>query len=288
MRFKWTAVKELIGFSTNLLGFSSFNYWVRNTDNLLIGRFLGTSALGLYSKSYGIMLLPLTMVSRSIGQVMFPMLSLIQDDKPRVARNYLRITRAIALITFPTMMGLWAVTDHFVPAVFGDQWLGMIPLLKVFCFIGLIQSIGTLNGNLYLSQGRSDLQFKVGLVIGGLGIGAIVLGLRWGVEGVAYAYGTLTILVLYPSISIAVSLVELTFSDVIRNLLGVSTCATGMGFVLLSVGLILPANWSHWTYLALQVPFGMAIYLLFIHLFEVKAYRDVRVLILEQWGLQKS
>jgi PST family polysaccharide transporter len=88
LKFNKGAVRELVGFSSNLLGFSSLNYWIRNSDNLLVGRFLGTSALGIYSRAYSIMLLPLTMVSKTIGQVMFPAFSKIQDDKGRVGRIY--------------------------------------------------------------------------------------------------------------------------------------------------------------------------------------------------------
>ncbi len=283
MRFKWTAVRELLGFSTNLLGFSSINYWLRNADKLLVGRVLGASALGIYSKSYSIMLLPLTMISGTIGQVMFPSFSSIQDDKQRVARVYLRITRAIALVTFPMMVGLWMVADHFVLALLGHQWVGMIPILNVFCVVGLIQSIGTLNGNLYLSQGRSDLQFKVGVVVGILGIGAIALGLRWGIQGVAYAYGLYSVLVAYPSIRIAVSLVDLTFSKVFRNLLGVLACATAMGTAIWTVDRVLPPDWPHWASLAVQVPLGVIVYAALVHMFRLEAYRDVRELVREQW-----
>ena len=288
MRFKWAAVKDLLGFSSNLLGFSSINYWLRNMDNMLVGRFLGKAALGIYSKSYSIMLLPLTMISRTIGKVMFPALSAIQHDVSRVAKIYLRITRTIAMVTFPMMIGLWVVADHFVLAVFGNQWAGMIPILRIFCIIGMIQSIGTLNGNLYLSQGRSDLQFKVGIVIGSLGIGAIALGLRWGVEGVAKAYGVLSVLVAYPSISIAVSLVGLTFLSVVRNLLGVSACATAMGIAVWALGSLLPSSWPHWANLAVQVPFGGIVYFLLIRMFKIQAYQDLRVVALAQWQQRKG
>jgi O-antigen/teichoic acid export membrane protein len=220
-----------------------------------------------------------------ISRVMFPAFSKIQDDLPRIQRIYLRMTGAIALVTFPLMLGLLAVAKNFVLAVFGAQWVRMIPLLQIFCITGMLQSIGTLNGNIYLSQGRTDLQFKVGVVIGLAGIGSIVIGLKWGVNGVAYAYGLFSFLVAYPSIAIAVSLIDLTFMQVVKNLASVFGCATTMAILVWGMSRLLPANWPHWSYLTLQVPVGIAVFWTLVHLFKVQAYQDTRALVIEQWHL---
>lgn len=282
MLFKRDAIKELFGFSANLLGFSVLNYWLRNADNLLVGRVLGTAALGIYNKSYGIMLLPTQMISQTIGQVMFPAFSSIQEDKKRIATIYLRITGVIALITFPMMVLLWLVAEDFILVVFGNQWEAMIPVLKVFCFIGMLQSIGTLNGNLYLSQGRSDLQFKVGIAVSALGICAIVLGLPWGVEGVAYAYGIFTALIIYPSIKIAVSLVGLDFLEIVKHLRWVSISTVIMACVVWLTSTLLPPNMSRWVYLGLQIVTGIITYGLLIHFLRLSPYLDMKQIIYEK------
>ena len=281
--FDWKAVKDLIGFSSNLFGFNILNYFVRNVDNLLIGRFLGSSALGLYSKAYSMMLFPLSNMSMVIGRVMFPAFSSIQEDIPRIRKLYLRITRNTALITFPLMLGLLITSDSFVAAVLGLQWSGMIPILKVFCIVGMIQSIGTLNGIIYQSQGRTDLQFKVGGTIGVMGVIAIIIGLRWGVVGVAYAYCTFSLLFLYPSIRIAVSLIGITFVEVIVNLSGVFTCALSMATAVCLLGYTLPIDWSPWRHLAVEVPFGIIIYIALIHFLKVRSYMETLELLKEQW-----
>jgi len=272
----------------NLIGFSMLNYWARNADNLLIGRFIGTSALGIYSRAYSFMLFPLKMVSRTIARVMFPAFSSIQKDKPRVAKIYLRVITTIALITFPLMTGLWVVTEHLVLALFGSQWASMIPIIKIFAVIGMVQSIVSLNGNLYRSQGRTDLQFKVGLVQSILNVAAFVIGLRWGTVGVAYAYAVYSLLAAYPSISIATALVKLRFVTIVRNLIGISICTAVMGVAVWLCSLWLPGNWPHWGYLLFKVPVGLIIYTILIHSFKVKAYRDLRVLAVEYWQSRRN
>jgi O-antigen/teichoic acid export membrane protein len=283
-QFSWIAAQQLWPFSRNLLGFTTVNYWLRNVDNLVVGRFLGAGPLGLYSKAYNLMVLPLGMVSGNVGSVLFPAFSTIKDDRERVASIYLRVIGVISLITFPMMIGLWILVDHFVIGILGNQWSGMIPLLKVFCFVGMIQSIATVNGSIYLSQGRSDLQFKVGTVIAILGAIAIVVGLRWGVQGVANAYATFVFLVTLPGIHIAVSLVGLSILRVVRNVSGVLVCSLAMGATLWFQGHLLPQSWPHWAYLATQVPSGILVYLTLNQVFQIQAYRDVKHLLMERLG----
>ncbi len=127
-------------------------------DQLLIGKLLGSDALGLYARGYNLARVPQVFVSRSIVHVMFPSLALIQDDADRVRAVYLRTTGAVALATFPMCMGLFATAEPFVVGVLGSQWRETVPTLQLLSLASLVQSISTLAGALYLSQGRTDLQ----------------------------------------------------------------------------------------------------------------------------------
>ena len=286
--FRWTAVRDLLGFSLSLFGTKVLNYWVRNIDYLLIGRFLGTSPLGIYNKAYEVMLFPLTSVSRVLSRVMFPSFSIIQENKSRVASLYLQMTRTIALVTFPMMMGLFVTVESFVLVIFGPQWAGMIPVLRVLSLVGMTQSIGTLNGNLYLSQGRADLQLKVGLVLKTNAILGIVIGLQWGILGVAIGYAIASLINSYPSFYFAGRLVGLTYWQLLRNLSGVFGCAVAMAALVWAVGLLIPDAWPLWARFSLQVLFGAIVYLAMIHLFKLPAYREVRALLSEQWHQRRG
>ncbi|WP_251961521.1 MOP flippase family protein [Salinibacter ruber] len=283
-RFSIAAVKELVGFSLNLLGEKTLNYWVRKTDDLLIGKMVGSDALGLYTKAYGLMLMPLRQISSVISRVMFPSLSTIQDDADRVKKVYMRATRSIALVTFPMMLGLLATSKSAVIAVFGSQWAGMIPILRVFCILGLVQSIGTLIGNLFLSQGRSDLMLRVSLVVKAWMIGAIIFGIQWGVMGVAVCYTIASLTALYPETRYGGGLVGLTFGELIYDLGGIFACAAVMGGAVFALGLALPSEWPHWLQLLTQVPAGVVVYWALVHSFGVEAYREMMDLLAEQWN----
>lgn len=283
-RLKWGSVRKLLGFSLHLTGDKTFNYWTRQADDLLIGKYVGSDPLGVYRLAYDVMLFPLRSISHVISRVLFPSLSAIQEQKGKVKAVFLKMTRSIAFVTFPLMLGLLATTRPFVLAVFGESWSGMIPILMVFAPLGMTQSIGTLTGNLFLSQGRTDLQFRLGLFVKPFKILAIVVGLQWGALGVAIGYAVASWIFAVPIYYVAGGLVDLSVGEVIRYLAPVFGTAVLMGALVYGVGLTLPVTWPHWAALAVQVPCGIVLYGAMVVLFDLEAYRDLRGLLEEQWA----
>ncbi len=282
LTFRWDTIKELLGFSSNLFGTNIINYWVRNIDYLLIGRLLGTEPLGVYNRAYDTMLFPLSNVSRVLSRVMFPSFSIIQHDKRKIKDIFLKISRAVALVVFPMMMGLLVTAELFVNVIFGPKWIAMIPILRVFSIVGMMQSIGTLNGNLYLSQGRADLQFKVGTILRIFVIVGIIIGLQWGIVGVAYGFTITSAIIAYPSFYYAGRLVNLTYWQLLQNLASIFVCAATMAIFVWGIGIFLPPTWPIWIHLFIQVMAGIISYGLIIYLFNIRSYQEIRALIIEQ------
>jgi O-antigen/teichoic acid export membrane protein len=283
------AMKELWGFSANLTGFNVLNYWVRNGDNLLIGKIVSADALGLYTRAYSLMLLPITQITHVISGVMFPAMSEIQGDIEKSRRIYLYSNRIIALITFPMMTGLFAVSEAFVLFLFGDRWMEMIPILKVFCITGIGQSVGTTVGWIYTAQGRTDIMFKWGLFSGMVYILSFIAGLPWGAFGVALSYTVFNYLIIwYPAWAIPGRLINLTFVDMVKNLAGPFYCSVTMGVITWGIGNLLPQVWPPWAILLVQVPAGMAFYIALAAYFRVEAFKDLYKIVHEEWLTQRE
>lgn len=192
-RFDPGRFADLVSFSSPIVGFNIINYFSRNSDKIIIGKLLGPAQLGFYDISYQLMLKPLHHVSNTISTPLFPALSSIQDDKSEVGHLYRRVVTYIALITFPMMLGLAAVADDFVHAVLGAKWAPAIPVLQILCLVGAMQSVGTTVGDIYLSQGRSDLMIKWTLVATPITVTAFYLGSNWGIVGVATCYAAVSV-----------------------------------------------------------------------------------------------
>jgi PST family polysaccharide transporter len=277
--FRFRALRELFAFSINLLGFCLFDYGVTRASYLLIGKFIGAPALGIYSRADQLMLMPVTQVAGVIARVMFPALSAIQDQRERVKQIYLRAIRTISLLTFPLMLGLLVSARPFVLVVMGEQWAEVVPLLQVFCLAGMTMSVGSTVGWIYTSQGRTEIMMRWGLFAGVVRIIAITIGLRWGITGVAVAWVASGYLILwYPSWSIAGRLINLRFTEMVRTLAGNFFCALGMAAAVFFLGLALPPSWPLGLLLGVQVTAGAVIYILLVLLFRLRTWRELRQL----------
>jgi len=287
-QFSFLSIKPMLNFGVSVTANGSLNYWARNYDNFMIAKFLGDDALGVYGRVYGLMLLPLRNISQVIGRVLFPSFSSIKKDKKRIKQVYLKMTRVIALITFPMMIGIWTVAKEFVVVVFGEQWLAMIPILKIMIVLGMVQSILTINGTIYNSQGRADLAFKVGLflkaiIIAGISIGLFLDGLR----GVAIGYTIASIINAIPSLYFAGRLIDLKVKEQIVNLKEIFLASILMGVGILILGELIQDS-SYLTQLFIKSLLGIVLYVAIIHVLRVSAYLDLVKLFHEKFKRNKA
>ncbi|MEM9115927.1 MAG: lipopolysaccharide biosynthesis protein [Myxococcota bacterium] len=184
------SVSEHLAMGGHLTGFSIVNYLARNLDDVLVGRFVGTEALGLYQQAYRLLMIPLRQLNTPIGSVAKPALSRLVGEPERYRRAYLRILDKILLLTMPLGAFLLVHAGSVLSVVLGEQWR---PAENVFRWLGLLmfsQPIGNSTGWLFISQGRTGTMLRWGVVGSGLAIVSFVVGLPWGAEGVALAYAS--------------------------------------------------------------------------------------------------
>jgi PST family polysaccharide transporter len=224
-------VRGLLGFGANLTGFSFVNYFARNMDNLLIGRFLGPAPLGFYNLAYNLLLFPLTNVSDVVGRVMFPALSTIQHDKQKVREAYVTANRYIATVSFPMMIWLLVTAPELIKVVYGPKWTSAIPLVQILALTAILQSIATNVGWIFLSQGRTDILFKLSIFTTIAAAISFAVGLRWGVEGVAIAYTIETYLVAYPIFAVTFRLIDLKIRFFIAKLWSIMLATLILGIL---------------------------------------------------------
>lgn len=279
LSFKYKAVKDLSRFSLNLVGFNIFNYWTRNADNFLISKLLGASSLGVYSRAYTLMMIPVTQLTGFVSQVMFPALSSIQNDRERIRRVYLRITRLIAVVTCPIAMLLFVVAESFVHVIYGEKWSDVVPIFRILCIAGVLQGVGSTVGWIYTATGRTDIMLKWGIFSGTVYILSFCVGIKWGLLGVAIAYVMSGYLILwYPSWEIPGRIINLTFSDMLKNVVGPLLCSFLMSVGAWLMSNMLPNVLPEWVRLLIQVLSGVLMYVALIHTFNLEAYREIKAL----------
>lgn len=285
LSFDFTAIKELMRFSGHLTGFGIVIYWSQNVDKLAIGRWIGSGALGIYSLADKLMRLPMANVTDVTTSVMFPALSSIQDDVESVRRVYLRATRMIAFITFPAMIALSVLAEPAILVVYGAKWRESIPILQLLCFAGLAQSATNTAGWIFMSQGRTDVLFRLGIYTTVVRATGVVIGTHWGLMGVAWAYvlGGY-IFVWFPIWSSAGRIVNLSFTALLRNVAGPYGCAALMGALLWLSDHWLFGSWVVELRLGIQIVLGGLLYVFFARWFRLQAWLEVGEIVLQFAG----
>ena len=185
---KDTGVRSMIRFGGNLTGFATINFFTRNLDNLLIGRFWGAQQLGLYSRAYQLMMLPIEQINEPISSVAVPSLSRLADSPEDYRRAYLRMVEKVAFLTMPGVALMIATSDWIVAIILGPQWAEVGKLLGILGVAALIQPIANTTGWLFVTQGRTNEMFKMSMWGGPISMASIVAGLPWGAVGVATSY----------------------------------------------------------------------------------------------------
>jgi PST family polysaccharide transporter len=210
---------QLLAYCGNLVGFTVINYWARNIDNLLIGKLIGPTALGLYSRAYTLMLVPINQIVGAVSPVILPMLASLQDDPERFRRAYLSALRAITFVAFPAMAGLAVTAYSSVLVLFGPRWVESVPLVRTLAWVGVLQSVTNPTGLILVATGRTDRLLRWGL----FGSTACIIALAIGAssksaERVAIAYLVINLVLTYPVIAFCGKAVNLRFGEVARSL----------------------------------------------------------------------
>lgn len=189
-------VKSIFNFSAFELMFEFVNYFSRNLDKLIIGKFLNMSALGYYDKSYRLMLLPMQNITSVINPVLQPVLTSLQNDGRQMAKKYNKLIHFIATLGFPLAIILYFNAYEMINIVYGNRWDAAIPTFKILALSIPFQLILSTSGAIFLSMGDVKRQFWVGIrntvtTVAGFLIAAIFFPT---IEAMAWAW-TITLLI---------------------------------------------------------------------------------------------
>jgi PST family polysaccharide transporter len=259
--FRISAIKDLWGFAVNFTGFNFINYWARNADNLVIGKMFGSAQLGFYNRAYFFMALPITQVIGVVSQVMIPALSSIQNDPKRIKVIYLKAIGVISFIAFPLMVGVLVAANPLILTLYGERWVGVIPLLRVLALIGMAQALSNPTGWIYTSQGRTDLLFRWGVGYAMILIVAIFIGAYGGsAQTVAICYATANVALLYPWLLLSGKIIDLSVKEIIEVVIRPFIASATMGVILWVLLSTMLSQWAHWQQLLALTATGMIFY----------------------------
>ncbi len=208
--FESHRVKELFGRGKWLTLTGIFNYLYHNGDDLIVGKLLGTSSLGLYQMAYKISMLPITEGSDVIGKVMFPVYVRMNDDKKRLKRAYIKSVLLISAVVVPMGFVFYLFPGEIITLLLGEKWIGAARVLQALALFGVIRAIvASVITPLYALDKQEYVSLITFISLIGM-LAVIVPGITlFGLVGAAYAalFGTVL------SLPVALFFIVLAFRE---------------------------------------------------------------------------
>lgn len=186
-RFSRDEARELWSFGRGILGSNLVTQIAFNSDRVLIGRALDVSAVGYWTRTVNLLMLPMRQSVGVLGGVFFSALSKMTDDLPRLRASWLVLLRATWILGLPVAGGMAACAPAFVGTIYGPQWDRIVPLMIITTAAVPLWMISAISRPVYEALGETSLCFKLTLVDSVVYIGFLALGLQWGLIGVAVA-----------------------------------------------------------------------------------------------------
>jgi O-antigen/teichoic acid export membrane protein len=195
-------------------------------------------------------------------EVLAPAMSRLQDDPRRVGSMWLRANRLIATISIPALLGLMIVTEEFVHVVLGDHWRAAVPVLRILAWVGILQALQNLNEDVLMALDRTRRMLGYMALWSCCNLTAFVVGLHWGIVGVAAAFAIAGTLLAPVSLVLTGRVAHVRLWEFAANLAPVVQAALAMGAVVLvtKIGLV-SAGVPPTARLLLLIPLGIAVYL---------------------------
>ena len=193
-------------------------YFAKNCDKILLGRFWGVDALGIYGRAYQLNNIPTANLNSAAGGVIFAALSRIQDDEGRFRSYFLKGYSLILSIAVPITLMSGLFGDDIIRVFLGSKWLSAIPIFRCLAPTTLGFAIVTPLGGLLAARGLVNRNLKLAMVLAPFLIGGYLAGLHWGPVGVAIAYSTVIMTVAFPLTAWAVRGTGVSMRDLLRTL----------------------------------------------------------------------
>ncbi|HUR15860.1 MAG TPA: lipopolysaccharide biosynthesis protein [Candidatus Limnocylindrales bacterium] len=156
--------RELSSFGANIVGGDILQFLSRNTDNFLIGVFLGAGPLGLYALGYKLLETSQIVLVNSFGKVVYPTFARLAHDRERLRRAYTRLTRVVSAFTLPGYIGLALVAEQATRLLLPERWADSGSIAAILLLVGPSVTVFGYGGQVLNAVGRPDITLRLRLI----------------------------------------------------------------------------------------------------------------------------
>jgi len=195
-------VREVFHFGRGLVGFDALNILNRYADNVIIGFFLGSHALGLYLLAYKVLMVPLQEIGGLISTLAYPRLSRLAPQWQEIGLGLSHVMRDVGVFATPLCLGIALAAPELISVVFGSAWMGALIPLQVLALLGIFQAPFARIGLAYTVSRNTGEMARWAMLSTPAIVLSFITGIPWGIEGVAIAYAATSVALLLPLLRI--------------------------------------------------------------------------------------
>lgn len=273
--FSWQELKGIMGFGWGMTNIRVVWFFARNIDMIIIGRFLGATALGFYSIAWRIMMMPIEIFANGLFQVLMPTVGQIKDDAGRLRAALLKTYRTISLFTFPAMAGVAALSVPLTHVLFGEAFAPAAYPIAALAVHGALQSLLTIQAAVFMALGRLDIMFRWAVITVVILAACLLIGVQWGLQGAALGYLAASLICAPLNFRALLNLIGARLTDAWSVLQVQTLLSITMGVAVYALTLVLPETWPKLYVLLAGVPAGVLIYTAGLAILDRKAIEDV-------------
>lgn len=166
----------ILSYSVYQFFFNLTNYFTKNLDKLIVGRLMGSNALGLYDMSYRLMLLPNANLTQIISPALQPIYAAHQNDKATIFSSYQLVIRALVIAGGLAGIGCFLCADEIIYLAYGKKWVSAAPIFAILSLSIAVQVVLSTVGAIFQAIGRTDLLSFSGALCAACSVAAMVMG----------------------------------------------------------------------------------------------------------------
>lgn len=205
---------EMFHFSKWLFLNNIINFFNTKATDMVIGKLSGARALGLFSIAFEISNMPTTELVAPINRAVFPGYAKMSEDVSTLRAGYFDVLGLITLLSVPIALGIAATSDIFVPLVLGAKWIETIPLIQILAFNGLLYSLQSNIGTVYIVMNRPHIITLIMSIYSVVLVSSLIVGVRLaGSVGAAFGLLICTVFLIPANLHFAGKLLQLHFHD---------------------------------------------------------------------------
>jgi O-antigen/teichoic acid export membrane protein len=271
--FQLSALRPMFSFGSKLLISGLLDVFFRNIYVIVIGKVFSAGDLGFYTRAQQLQQLPVDNIASITDRVLFSSFASVQHDREHLRRALSKAVAALALITFPAMVGLAVVAKPLVLLALTPKWAGCIPYLRLLCVAGALYPVQMVNLSALTAQGRSDLFMKLEILKKCLVVMAVAISWKFGIEAMIYGQVIVMFISFYLNSFYSGRFLSYGFVTQVRDMLPYA----GAALILGAVGLLIQSYSSANAMLMIttQVCVGTIVYVATCRLLALTAFMEL-------------